>query len=671
MLKLAAPFLALLLLVGITVVSDRPQPPADLTFVNRGDVNTLDLQRMSWMQDLRVARILFEGLVQNDVFTHGYDIAPAVAERWEISEDGKTYTFFLREDAKWSNGDAVTAHDFIYSWRRALLPDVAADYVAMFFFIEGGEDFYNWRTDELAKMSKGESSYEDGVALWAETERRFEEMVALDAIDDRTLTFTLRQRVPYYLDLCAFAVFYPVYPPLVSQYERPDPVTGRLNLELGWTKPPTLVTNGPFMLTRWRFKRDMRFEQNPHWWNRESLNIRSIEIPSVNDPNAAILAYRTGTVDWVSDVTPHYRGDMIAQKQQFYEEHAEQVASLRALGLDQFEVDRRLPNDPRAHVHAVPAFGTYWWNFNCKPTLPDGRDNPFHDPRVRRAFAMCVDKNAVTEQVRRLGEPVADSLIPPGSIGGYTPPAGLTHLGRASDEAGRQAIAAEARALLAEAGYTDPSRFITVELLFNKDSGHDLIAQSLAKTWQQYLGVPVSLAQKEIKVFRDDLKKANYMTGRAGWYGDYGDPTTFLYVNKTGDGNNDRKYSDPVYDKLLEDAELQSDPAERMRMLERAEAIIMNETLPMVPLFHYATIYMFDAHKLTGVTAHPRTKQNIYLLDILGDGVGTDEIKALPLRVTSGDGRGVVGAEDAPNTEGEAPPEDAPQPETLPEEAPA
>ncbi len=625
MLRLLLPVILLLGLVGFSVVTDRSAPRADFTFINRGDVNTLDPQRMSWMQDLRVARLLFEGLVQNDVMSADFGIVPAIAESWSVSDDGLIWTFNLREDAKWNNGEPVTAEDFRYSWRRAMLPDLASDYVKMFLVIKGAQDFYDRRQAALEAFTEREfaSGKEREAAaeqLWVDTQSWFDEMVGVRAPDPRTLVVTLKQPVPYFLDLAAFAVFYPVYQPLVERYERPDPVTARLIRRPGWTKPGVLVSNGPFELTEWRFKRDMRLEANPHWWNKDSLAIGSIDIPSVNDPNATTLAYQTGTVDWVSDVTAPYRGDMIADKQDFYAEHADLVARLRASEPDQFAVDRKLPDDPRKHIHAIPAFGTYFYNFNCKPLLPDGRPNPFHDARVRRAFAMCIDKQAIADEVRRLGEPAADQLIPPGSIGGYTSPKGLPNVGQAASEAERDAIVDQARALLVEADFPMD---LVVELLFNKDSGHDLIGQAIAKNWQEFLGVQTRLAQKEIKIFREDLKNKQYMTARAGWYGDYGDPTTFLYVNYSTDGNNDRAYNNPDYDALLDRAARELDPAKRMELLRQAEELMLFEA-PLVPIFYYANVQLFDAAKLTGLTPHPRSKNNLFLVDILGDGRGAD-----------------------------------------------
>lgn len=626
MYRLLVPIVLLLTLIGISVVSDKPTPRADLVFINSSDVNTLDPQRMSWMHDLRTARLIYEGLVRNDVLSHGFDIEPAVAESWSISDDAKTYTFRLRTDAKWSNGEPVTAEDFRYSWRRAMLPDLVSDYVAMFMNIRGAQAFYDWRTEQLDAFTdrdfESPSARQQGAyALWDETKAKFDEIVGMHAPDPHTLIIELEKPLPYFLELCAFAVFFPVHEPLVAQYERPDPESARLIRRPGWTQGGVLVSNGPFTLERWRMKRDMRLEKNPYYWDRDNIAIDSVDIPSINDPNAGVLAYQTGAVDWISDVTASYRGEMVEQKLQYLREHQDQVDQLRAQGLDQFSIDRMLPPDPRAHTHAVSSFGTYFYNFNCKPFLPDGQPNPFSDARVRRAFAMCIDKRAVADQVRRLGEPTARTLIPPGSIGGYTSPTGLPNIGDAKDSAERDEIIARAQSLLADAGF--PADFV-VTLSFNKDAGHDLIAQTIAKSWQKHLGVQTRLDQKEIKIFRDELKDKQYMTARAGWFGDYGDPTTFLDINYSTDGNNDRAYNNPIYDDLLDRASVEFDPEQRMSLLSEAERILVEEDVPLVPIFHYATIYMFDPHKITGLSTHPRTKQNAFLIDVLGDGKGPD-----------------------------------------------
>ena len=263
MYRLLVPIVLLLILIGVSVLSDKPTTRADLVFINSSDVNTLDPQRMSWMHDLRTARLIFEGLVRNDVLSHDFDIEPAVAESWTISDDAQTYTFIIREDAKWSNGEPVTAEDFRSSWRRAMLPDLVSDYAAMFMNIKGAQAFYDWRTEQLDAFSDREfdsptDRQQQAYDLWDETKSKFDELVGMRSPDPNTLIIELEKPIPYFLELCGFGVFMPVYEPLVSQYERPDPETARLIRRPGWTRGGVLVSNGPFTLERWRMKRDMR-----------------------------------------------------------------------------------------------------------------------------------------------------------------------------------------------------------------------------------------------------------------------------------------------------------------------------------------------------------------------------------------------------------------------------
>lgn len=619
MFRLLAPVVLVLSALVAGIAADRPMPRADFTLLNGGDVTTLDLHRMSWQQDFRVARLLYEGLTRVDVFTDDYRIIPGVAERWEASADGRVYTFFLRQDARWSDGTPVVAEDFRYSWRRALLPDTGGDYARLFELIRGGKEFASWRSGKLAEFAARHARSPDAKAardLWIETKERFDGVVGVEAVNSGTLRVELERPTPYFLDVVSFAPFSPVNPRSVEACSQPDPATGVIKTRSDWLSPKHgaggLVSNGPFVLVSNRFKREMRFSRNPQYWDAASVHLDTIAMPNIEDGNAAVLAFNTGVVDFTADVTPAYRGALIAQKQRFHLEHQAAITSLRAQGLDPIEIDRRLPPDPRKNIHTFLTFGTYFYNFNCSPKLADGRDNPFADPRVRRAFALSLDKEAITRDIRRTGEPPASTFIPVGSIRGYSSPKGLGYDPKS------------ARGLLADAGYPDGKGFITVELLFNKDNSHDLIAQSAAKNWERNLGVSVRLVTKEVRVFREDLQRGNYMISRASWFGDYGDPTTFLDPNRTGDGNNDRKYSSERYDGLLDTAANEPDPARRMAILSEAERIIIEEDLPLIPIFRYMQIYLFDPARVSGISPHPQQVQSLHLVDILGDGKGAD-----------------------------------------------
>ena len=613
----------LVLLAGL-VAAERPLPRADFTFINRGDLTTLDLSRMSWAQDLRVAAILFETLVRNDLFSEGYDKLPAAAVRWRVGDDRKTWTFELRRDGRWSNGEPVKAGDFVYAWRRAMLPDTAGDYVKLFHLIEGGKEFTAWRGEALEAFTKAHAGAPSEAAareLWAQTKVKFDEMVRVRALDDWTLEVKTKRVVPYFLDVMAFEVTAPLYPALLEAHQSYDGATGRIATRYDWTRPERFVGNGPMRLAVWRFKRDVRLEKSTTHWNAANMAIDSISMPSVEDRNAAVLAFQSGSVDAMSDTTADYRGDMLLAKWQFYKENQGEVDRLRGLGLDQFAVDRALPKDPRKNIHSVPAFGTYFYNFNCRPKLPDGRDNPFIDARVRRAFAMSVDRQNVADNIRRQGERLARTLIPPGGLPGYKSPEGLTF------------DPAAARVLLAEAGYPGGRGLPTIEILFNRDAGHDLIAQAVKSDWERHLGVRVALQQREIKVFRNDLKTKNFMISRSAWYGDYGDPLTFLDLNRTGDGNNDRDFSYEPYDALLDAADAEADVAKRSAILTEAERVLIEEQAPLIPFFHYNQVYSFDVDRVLNISPHSRQKQYLHMVDMVGDGKGTDVPREIPRRV--------------------------------------
>ncbi len=623
MLKLAAPLVLIAVAIIATALAERSAPTADFVFINRGDVTTLDLAKISWQQDIRVGRIVYEGLVKNDVFTRDFAIRPAVARSWDISPDARTYTFHLRPDARWSNGEPLKASDFIYSWRRVMLPDSAADYTGFMFPIKGVRELFEWRTAQLDEFSRAAAAMSDTQRLdlarqfWERLLDRFDHTVGLRAPDDHTLVVELARPLPYFLETLCFPTTFPVYPPLVKRYERLNPASGMMETEQGWTLPPQIVSNGPFMVTSWTFKREMRLQKNPFHWDAARIAIDSISMPTIDDPNAQVLAYRTGSVMWITDVVARYIPEMLQQKFQYYAEHQPQYDSLKSQGLDQFEIDRRLPPDPRACLSVVPAFGTYFLNFNCRAALRDGRANPLADLRIRRALTMAVDRKELTEQVRRLGEPESPTLIPPGSIAGYASPKGISY------------DVQQARDLLAQAGYPGGEGLPTIDYLFTRDGGHDIIAQAVAKQWEQTLGVRINLIPKEIKAFREDLKSKNYMVSRGSWFGDYGDPTTFLELNRTGDGNNDRDYSSAVYDGLLDAAAAEPDPARRIEILSQAEGAMLQDA-PMLTLFQYNSVYLFDPHKFTGLTSHPRSEHDLSKIDIFGDGKGTDQPRAIP-----------------------------------------
>ena len=584
--RILAPFIFLASLILISVWLDRPYPRADVVYANTSENFTLDPQRLSYQHDVRTSRSLFEGLV-NVNGEHGTPEA-AVAVSWQRGEDGRTWTYRLRDDARWSNGAPVTSHDFIYAWRRAILPDLAADYTGFFLSIEGAKDFFEWRVKALAEFAKSPGGADAADKLWKETESRFATQVGLSAPDEHTLVVKLARPVAYWLDLCAFPAMFPVYPPLVESFTRINPRTAQLEQDPGWTKGGVLVSNGPYQLVQWRPKRSMRFEKNPYYWNAAHVSSQTIESIPIEDPNTAVLAFENGDIDWLTDTIVEYRGDMFD------------------------EAKRGL----RKNLHVLDAFGTDFFSFNCRPKLADGRANPFANPAVRRAFTLAVDKATIVNNITRLDETVATTFIPPDSIPGYQTPAGLPF------------DPIKARAELANAGWKDRDndgvvenesgeKFPTVEIMYSAGSPrYRDMAGALSAMWSENLHIQSAPRSRDPLGYKDALKQGDFMIARGGWYGDYGDPTTWLDLCRTGDGNNDRKYTCPEFDALLDKAANELDPARRFQILQDAERIITERDLPMIPICHYVTVYMYDPARLTGLSRHPRLEQYLGRLHI-------------------------------------------------------
>ena len=552
-------FAALLLAASLVAGGCGPdQPEADFVLVSLNEHNFLDPQKISWLHDLRIAECLFEPLLRLD--PKDMSIRPGAAERWQNSDDGLTYTFYLRRDAKWSNGDPVTTGDFIYGWRRALLPDMSADYTQLLFCIRGARAFYDWRQQQLDGYVPGKGGAQ---SLWREAREHFTSTVGIEARDEHTLVVRLARPTPYFLELVAFVTFMPVLRASVG-------ATATLNSDTGmreedptyWTDPARLVSNGPYVLKRRRFKRDLLMVANAHHWNRAAMKNTSILERIMPEIQTALLAYENGDVDWVN------------------------VPSRSEVAADLVAQDR-----PDVHKQAMA--GVYFYNFNCLEHLPDGSANPLFDRRVRQALSMAIDRKMLVEQVTRIKEPIARTFVPSGALEQYDPPI----------EAGIEFDPERARSLLAEAGYAEGKELKGLSIFYNTGSGHEKIAQSVKRMWRHHVGVEVTLEGVESRTFSKRLKDHQFTICRAGWFGDYLDPTTWLDKMATNNGNNDCAYSNPRYDALLSRAAEETRPEERYGILRQAEAMML-EDAPMALIHQYTNIDLYRPHQVTGLTAN-------------------------------------------------------------------
>jgi oligopeptide transport system substrate-binding protein len=259
----------------------RHEPPADFTILNGAEPQSLDPALLTGQADMRVAQGLFEGLTQFDPKT-GRPI-PGLAERWEISPDGCTYTFHLRTNLVWSTGEPITADDVVYSWIRALNPATASEYAGQLFFLKNAEDF-------------GTGKIKDPT------------LVGVHAPDPSTVRVELNHPTPFFPDICAI--------PVAS-------VVPRQTVEIHgdrWLMAKPLPVSGPYELVYWRLNDKVRLRKNPRYWNAANTQSDLIDILPVGSANAALSFYECGEADivWDAALIPAGLLDVLLQRPDFH-----------------------------------------------------------------------------------------------------------------------------------------------------------------------------------------------------------------------------------------------------------------------------------------------------------------------------------------------------------------
>lgn len=223
----------------------------------------------------------FEGLVREQSGT----VIPGIAERWEVSSDGTVYTFYLRE-SKWSDGTPLTAHDFVYSWKRGIDPKTASEYGWLW-------EYTN--VVNAAKANAGEASLDS---------------VGVRAVDDYTFEVTLDYPTDYFASFASFTHFMPVKQAAVEAAGGEDGA---------WAKDPKLaVSNGPFKLTSYTIGDGLTLEKNEYYWNADAVQLETINVKFIDVQSTAYTAYLAGEFDFIEQVPPAEVPKLIAENPEFY-----------------------------------------------------------------------------------------------------------------------------------------------------------------------------------------------------------------------------------------------------------------------------------------------------------------------------------------------------------------
>lgn len=481
--------------------------------INRGNASepgSLDPAKQETVGEQYLSLDLFQGLT-----TYGPkgEVSPGAAEKWTVSDDGKTYTFTIRANAKWSNGEPLTAGDFVYSWLRALDPKTESPYAYFLDKIKGAADLRNGKTTDPATLGA-------------------------KALDDKTLQVELENPTPYFLAMVRSPITFPVNKAAVEKAGDQ------------WTQPANFVGNGAFKLTEWTPNSHITAVKNEHYWNAKNVKVDKVNYYPIEDEAEEFKKFRAGELDVTYTISP------------------DQVDFAKKEMKDEYQVS--------------PYFGTYYYQVCTEKA-------PFDNPKVRRALALAIDRDKIVKNVTKGGEIASYGWVPPG-VPGYK--------GAAADfkKMSQKQRNAEAVKILKELGYTKENP-LKLEILYNTSDRHKLIAVAIQDMWKA-VNVDASLTNAEFKVVNQRRKECDFQVNRAGWIGDYVDPTTFAENFMIDSEQNDPHYKNQQYTDLVKGSNAIADPKARLKALADAEAILLKD-LPILPIYTYVTQHMVSK-KLKG-----------------------------------------------------------------------
>lgn len=348
-----------------STTTTQPSVPQVISLNLAGDVNTIDPNRASWSNERSVMMQVFDGLL---AFNPDLSLAPAVAKEVPtvanggISADGKTYTIKLRTDAKWSDGQKVTADDFVFSIKRLFDPDLACEY----------SSFYCGTPDAPLGIV-GALDYFNSADKTAEQKTALKDAIGVRAINDTTLEIKLIAPLPTFVQLLALWPVYPIREDMVTahgeQWAQPD-ASGKM---------PYYIGNGPFILKEWVALDHFTFERNENYWDTKP-KLTKITFKIITDANAALIAYKNNELDQSGVPGGTEKTTM-----------ADPVLS--------------------PEIVRYAQLSTYAWQFNQL------KGEPYTNEKFRQAVACAVDRSAYVDQIRGgVGKP-AISWIPPGMPG--------------------------------------------------------------------------------------------------------------------------------------------------------------------------------------------------------------------------------------------------------------
>jgi oligopeptide transport system substrate-binding protein len=403
--------------------------------------------------DTDLVRAIFEGLTDYD--PRSLNPVPAVATRWEPSNGGRVWTFYLRNDARWSNGEPVTAGDFVRSWRRIVKIGALAPHTDLLANIEGPQKTDVTRTPATQSgksILPGESPGNEsaGNATVNDVDRSF----GAEAVSDGVLRVRLKRADMNFPALVAHPVFRPV------KLKEGNPTKRLLSDEL--------VSNGAFSVAKTGAERVL-LERANHYWDRQQVTLDRVEFMGAGDPESALAAYRAGEVDAVTNA-------------------AFEPLAIKLL-------------TPYEDFRRTTYSALTYYTFNTS-------HEPFDDVRVREALALGFDRERVSEGDLGGATEPAKRFLPEAVSNSRKPVVEKSELLEKDYE--------RAKALLAEAGYPNGEGFPKIRLLINRNEQQRIVAQSIATMWRSVLNIETEIVVKNWEDYEAAARAGDYDVVRRG-----------------------------------------------------------------------------------------------------------------------------------------------------------
>jgi oligopeptide transport system substrate-binding protein len=502
-------------ITGLTGCNDKTTTSStDKTTINvdtGDDAPTIDPAMTQDTTSARVLYDLFAGLMD---FDQKNQPIPGLAEKYEVSADGKVYTFHLRDGLKFSDGTPLTANDVVFTWQRLADPKTASPYNFLAGNVVNGQAII----DGKAKANT----------------------LGVKALDDKTVEITLVNPDAAFLQICTM--------PNVA-------IVSKANIEKfgdKWTDPKNMVTSGAYTIKEWVVKGHMSLVKNPNYYDASNVTIPNVNFLPLVDTSSSLSQYRTGAVDitW-------------------------------GIPTDQYQ---NLKKEFKDQLHTVSQEALYYFDLNM--TLPKYAK----DKDLRQALSMAVDRNVLVKDVLGRDQIPSYSYVTSTIEGGKF--AGLDYpwakLPRAEQ-------IKQAQELFKKAGY-GPNNPLKVTIGYNTNDGHKKVALAVASMWQQVFGdksIQVTQGNQEWKTFLKARNTANYDIARDGWVADYNDVSSYTTLYYCKSPQNNSKYCNMEYNKLIDQAQGTTDQEQRVALIKQAVQLAQDD-YSIIPLYQYSYTHLVN-----------------------------------------------------------------------------